>query len=163
LSICELFRQKVLKGNFPLPYAVYPVLLLPAAPVVCCTVLSRDRDVTWSGDEYPESSQSYVKKTREYLPSIVLSADCVDSVRELLDLVPGKATVDVKIDNKPFSNRLVRVELWRQVYMVPARCLYSGVEVALQDLLAEKISDEIVTVLRATGQIGDANLKNHAF
>jgi hypothetical protein len=165
ISVQSLFlsiRQKVLRENFPLPYTVYPVLLLPAAPV-CCAVIPRGRDVTLSGDKYPESNESYVEGTREYLPSIVLPADCVDSVRKLLDLVLGEAIVDVKVNNKPSSNRLARVEVWRQVYMVPARYLQLGVEVALQNLLAEKISDEIVTVLRVTGQISDANLKNHMF
>lgn len=80
---------------------------------------------------------------------------------KLQHLLLVQAFVDIQVAYEPSSHRLLRVKVRWYMYKVIAWCSDLAVEVAIQDLLAKRISKDIVSVLRRAGQISDANLENH--
>lgn len=75
----------------------------------------RALDVCLSREEYPESGPNRYNSSSIASPSIVLPTDRVSPTRELLDIISAEATVNVEVNDEPFPNRLIRVEVWRQV------------------------------------------------
>jgi hypothetical protein len=95
------------------------------------------------------------------LPFAVLPTYRIDFEWKLQHFLFVKATLDIQVAYKPSSHRLVRVKVWRYMYIIIAWCSNLVVEAAFQDLLAERVPKDIVSILRTARQISDANLENH--
>jgi len=97
-----------------------------------------------------------------HLSSAVLPTYAIDSVWKIQQFLFAKATLYVQVAYKPSSQRLFRVKVWWSMHIIIGRYSYLVIEAAFQDLLAERVAEDIVSIWRRAGQISDTNLENHA-